>query len=72
VVIQLWRTFSLSAGILAYAVFVQVGLGVVTLLFHARLPIALTHQAGAMLVLMAAVWHLHRRLVMPEPDPNPR
>jgi heme a synthase len=48
-----------SAIALAAAVAAQIGLGVWTLLAHVPLSLALMHQATAMLVLAAAVWHLH-------------
>jgi heme a synthase len=46
---------------LMLAVLVQVALGITTLLFHVPLPLALLHQAGAMVVLAAAVWNLSRQ-----------
>jgi len=36
----------------------QIGLGIMTLLMHVPLHAALTHQAGALVVLAAAVWNL--------------
>ena len=61
-VIHAWRSFTLPAMILAYAVITQACLGVLTLLLHVPLGVALVHQAGAMIVLAAAVWNLHKRL----------
>ena len=49
-----------SALALAVAVLCQVSLGIATILMHVPLDLALTHQATAMLVLGAAVWHRHR------------
>ena len=62
-----WRTFALSPMILLYALFVQMCLGVATVLMNVKLGYALTHQGVAMLVLAAAVWNLHRQMITPEP-----
>ena len=70
-VIHAWRSFTLPAMILTYAVFVQACLGILTLLLHVPLAVALVHQAGAMIVLALAVWNLHTRLVIQSPDPSP-
>jgi cytochrome c oxidase assembly protein subunit 15 len=40
-------------------VLLQMGLGVAALLMSVPLPLALLHQAGAMLLLTGAVIHLH-------------
>ena len=48
-----------SAFALMLAVGGQIGLGIWTLLAQVPLPLALVHQATAMLVLAAAVWHIH-------------
>ena len=71
-VIHAWRSFTLPAMVLAYAVFAQACLGVLTLLLHVQLAVALVHQAGAMIVLTAAVWNLHSRLVIRSPAPDPQ
>lgn len=71
-VIHVWRSFTLPAMFLAYAVFAQVCLGVLTLLLHVPLAAALAHQAGAMIVMALAVWNLHTRLVTRSPDPDPQ
>ena len=71
-VIHAWRSFTLPAMVLAYAVFAQACLGILTLLLHVQLAVALVHQAGAMIVLATAVWNLHTRLVIRSPDPNPQ
>ena len=47
-----------SAGVLLLAIACQIGLGIWTLLSHVPLDLALAHQAMAMIVLLAAVWHL--------------
>ncbi|MDO8351860.1 MAG: COX15/CtaA family protein, partial [Aestuariivirga sp.] len=71
-IIHVWRSFTPLAMFLAYAVFAQACLGVLTLLLHVPLAAALVHQAGAMIVLAIAVWNLHTRLVIRSPDPNPQ
>ena len=71
-IIHAWRSFTLPAMILAYAVFAQACLGVLTLLLHVQLAIALVHQAGAMIVLVTAIWNLHERLLIRSPVPNPQ
>jgi heme a synthase len=70
--IHAWRSFSMTAMILAYAIFAQATLGVLTLLMQVPFSLALAHQAMAMIVLMAAVWNVHARLVRPSPVPDPR
>lgn len=45
--------------VLALAVLAQMVLGIVTLLYGLPLWLGLAHQAGAALLLIAAVWHLH-------------
>jgi cytochrome c oxidase assembly protein subunit 15 len=72
VLIHAWRVFSLSGFIFAYAVWLQAALGIMTLLLQVPMALALTHQAAAMLVLLAAVWHVHRRLATPSPVPGPQ
>jgi heme a synthase len=69
-IIHAWRSFTLPAMTLAYAVFAQACLGVLTLLLHVQLAVALVHQAGAMVVLATAVWNLHARLVIRSPAPG--
>jgi len=41
-------------------VLAQVALGIWTLLAHVPIPLALLHQAGAVALLAAALWHWHR------------
>ncbi len=48
-----------SAYTLMAAIAAQIVLGIATLLAQVPLSLGLMHQAGAALVLMAAVWHLH-------------
>lgn len=69
-IVHAWRSFTMPAMILAYAVFTQACLGVLTLLLHVQLAIALVHQAGAMIVLVTAIWNLHERLLIRLPVPN--
>ncbi len=57
------RTFSMSAMLVAYAVFAQACLGILTLLFHVPLGFALAHQATALVVVTAAVWNLHKKTI---------
>lgn len=66
----LWHLWSLrgasdraartSAIVLAGAVLAQAALGIWTLLAHVAIPLALLHQAGAVAVFAAALWHWHR------------
>ncbi len=56
--------FGISSFLLFYAVILQVCLGILTLLLQVPLYAALLHQAGAMIVLVAAVWNLHRRTLV--------
>jgi cytochrome c oxidase assembly protein subunit 15 len=50
----------MSALVLANAVLAQIILGIWTLLAHVPTPLALLHQAGAVAVFAAALWHWHR------------
>ncbi len=56
-IFHLWRVRLRSSALLALAIFAQASLGVLTLLWHVPLALALLHQAGAMVVLLAAVWN---------------
>ena len=58
------KTFSFTSMILAYLVFIQACLGILTLLMQVPLGFALAHQATAMLVLAAAVWNLHKKTII--------
>ncbi len=65
--LALWhglRVFSLSSLMVLYVIFGQVCLGIFTLLSHAPLGLALVHQLGAMVVLITALWNLHRQSAM--------
>jgi heme a synthase len=57
------KTFSLTSMVLAYFVFLQAALGIMTLMMHVPIGFALTHQATAMLVLAVAVWNLHKKTI---------
>jgi cytochrome c oxidase assembly protein subunit 15 len=49
-----------SGAALAFAVLVQIGIGIWTLLARVPLELGLAHQAGAVAVFGLALWHLHR------------
>jgi cytochrome c oxidase assembly protein subunit 15 len=49
-----------SATVFGTGVMLQVGLGIWTLLAAVPLALGLAHQAGAIMVFAASVWHLHR------------
>jgi heme a synthase len=59
------RSFTLSAMLVFYAAFTQACIGILALLLHVPIAVALVHQAGATIVLLSAVWNLHCKLVMP-------
>jgi heme a synthase len=65
--IHAWTSFRVSSMLLAYFVLVQICLGVLALWFQVGLPIALTHQATAMIVLIFAVYNLHAKTVTQAP-----
>ncbi len=52
------RAGSSALGLLIVA-FAQMALGIVTLLAHVPISLGLAHQAGALILLTAALWHLH-------------
>jgi cytochrome c oxidase assembly protein subunit 15 len=54
-----WRTRSGPAALLLAAFVAQAALGISTLLLAVPIPIAAMHQAGAVLVLAAALWAAH-------------
>ena len=58
--VHAWRSRVISSWALAAAVTAQACLGIVTLLLHVPLHAALAHQAGAMIVMVTALWNLHR------------
>jgi heme a synthase len=59
----LWRrgppALASSAMVLAASVVAQSAIGIATLLAQVPMGLALVHQAGGLLVVAAAVWHLH-------------
>jgi cytochrome c oxidase assembly protein subunit 15 len=55
----------LSGAWLAAAALAQASVGIVTLLTHVPLPLALVHQAGAVALFGLALWHLHTVLRPP-------
>jgi cytochrome c oxidase assembly protein subunit 15 len=66
-----WR----SAALLMVAILAQLALGIWTLLAQVPVPLGLAHQAGALLVLAAALWHLDRAAspsTVPLPDRDRR
>lgn len=63
-IIAAWHglhTFSLSGMLLVYAVLAQACIGILTLLLNVPVGVALVHQAGALVVVTAAVWNLHKK-----------
>jgi len=48
-----------SVLVLLAVVLVQLVLGIMTLLWHVPISMALAHQAGALALLTSALWHLH-------------
>jgi cytochrome c oxidase assembly protein subunit 15 len=66
--LQAWRAPSGSAFLLASAVSMQAGLGILTIVLQVPLAIALLHQAGALVVLALALWHVATLTRDPAPD----
>ena len=65
-IFHFWRVRSSSSALLVIAIFAQASLGVFTLLWHVPLALALMHQAGAMVVLLAAVWNANNHTARTE------
>jgi heme a synthase len=74
-----WHLWSLLRGtsggaarvsglVLAGAVLGQIALGILTLLAQVPIPLALLHQAGALAVFGAALWHWHELRYGPAAD----
>lgn len=59
VLVHAWRHRTMTAKVLVGAVLSQAILGICTLLWHVPIVLALVHQAGALVVLAAAVVHTH-------------
>jgi heme a synthase len=70
--IHAWRAFNLPSIILAYAVFTQAFIGIIMLILHLPIGLALTHQAIALVVLAFAVRNVHRQVSRPVPVPDQR
>jgi len=58
--LTLWFAWRMQAGALAAMVFVQVGLGITTLLSGVFVPVAALHQAGALATLGLLIYQLNR------------
>ena len=67
VALHAFRVRSSSSLLLLGAVLLQVLLGIWTLLWAVPLWLGLAHQGGALLVLAAALWNLHRMLSAKSP-----
>jgi len=65
-----WQSFTLSAFAVLYVLLAQIAIGIVTLLVHVPMALALLHQVVAFALLALAVWNAHRQLVMPSPVPD--
>ncbi len=63
VILHAIKTFRFSSFLLSYAVLMQVGFGILTLLLHVPIAMASIHQIGAIIVLTAATWNLHRQSI---------
>jgi heme a synthase len=59
---HVWNVSTMAGLGLVYALLLQIGIGAATVLFGVPLPLALLHQAGAMIVLLAALYSLNRLL----------
>lgn len=67
-ILQAFLVRSASAVTLVIAVVLQATLGIVTVIHHVPLSVALLHQAGALAVLALAIWHLTTLTRVPAPD----
>jgi heme a synthase len=63
--LQAYVTRHVSAGIVFAVALSQAALGVLTIVTHVPLHTALAHQAGALVLLSVALWHLKK--VSPSP-----
>ncbi|MEM7426028.1 MAG: COX15/CtaA family protein [Pseudomonadota bacterium] len=59
-------TVQLSAGALGFTLFVQFGLGIWALVMSVPIALGLLHQAGAVVLLAAALWNAHALMCAPE------
>ncbi len=71
-IMHAWSTFRLSSMLLAYAVFVQLCLGILTVVMKVPMGFALAHQATAMLVLALAVANVHALTLSQLPGSGPQ
>jgi heme a synthase len=69
-ILHAWRAFTLSAFVLAYAVFTQAAIGILTVMLKLPFSLALAHQGFAFIVLAFAVSNLNRQLVTRVPVPD--
>jgi cytochrome c oxidase assembly protein subunit 15 len=69
----MWRhpSLRLSAAVLLTAVLFQAAIGIATLLAQVPIGLALAHQAGALAVVAAAVWHVQLAAVEPDHSCSP-
>ncbi len=58
-----WDSLRLPAAVLFAAILAQIALGVATIVYGVPLPLALAHQANAMIVLALALWTVRRACV---------
>jgi heme a synthase len=70
IAIYAWQIRSAKLAVLLLLVLLQIGMGILTLLHQVPLSLALCHQGGALLLLAAALWNLHRRSSNRSPDPD--
>jgi heme a synthase len=67
-----WQSCTLASLAILYILFVQAMIGIMAVVLQVPFALALTHQAGAMLAVAAAVWNLHRQVRdMPGKLPSP-
>jgi cytochrome c oxidase assembly protein subunit 15 len=72
ITVYAWRVRDAGSVFLLSLVLIQIGIGILTLLHQMPLSLALFHQGGALLLLAAALWNLHRRSSSRSPDRDPR
>ena len=57
--------FAMSAGLVGLIVLIQVAVGIWTLLAKVPIELGLLHQGGAIILMVAAIWHLHIAALKP-------
>jgi heme a synthase len=72
VALYAWRVRGTESALLLLLVLLQIGLGILTLLHQVPLGLALCHQGGALMLLAAALWNLHRLSISRSPAPDRR